>query len=156
MRRKAKPTLAAVEMNHGEVEEFELLSGDVVRIELVSTSAHVLRTTLTQLKVEENGARTDYAFSCVLRVNGTEHALTREVSTQRSFYEPWEIEGVQIWFDAARDIFDFLEEAHGQCSPWKDARFAFQDARLRICPERLHPWCPLPEGGLQIEDCYRG
>ncbi len=35
-------------------------------------------------------------------------------------------------------------------------RLAVQDASLRICPVLLHPWCPLPKGGLRIEDCYRG
>lgn len=156
MKRRAKTTLAAVEMNRGEVEEFQLVSGDVVRIELVDTSAQVLRTTLKQPKVEESGARTDYRFQGKLRINGREHVLEREVSTQRSFYEPWEIDGVRIWFDAVDDIFTFLEERHGECRPRKQARFGIQDASLRICPELLHPWCPLPEGGLKIEQCYRG
>jgi hypothetical protein len=156
MRRKAKDTLTAVEMGRGEVEEFELLSGEVVRIELIATEAHILRTTLAELRVEEDRARTDYRFSCVLRINGREHTLEREVSTQKSFYEPWEIDGVRIWFDAVQDIFSFLTEAHGECAPRKHARFAIQDASLRICPEPLHPWCPLPEGGLKIENCYRG
>ena len=31
-----------IEMNRGEVEEFELVSGSVVRIELVATSARVI------------------------------------------------------------------------------------------------------------------
>ena len=156
MKRKAKPTLTAVEMYRGEVEEFELVSGRTVRIELLSTSARVLRTTLRRLGIEEHAARTDYEFSCVLRIGGAEHTLTREVSTQRSFYEPWEIDGLRIWFDAVASIFDFLVEKHGECRPRKHARFAFQDATLGICPERLHAWCPLPEGGLRIEDCYRG
>ena len=59
MKRKAKDTLTAVEMNRGEIEEFELVSGDIVRIELVSTHARILRTTLTQLKLEVDDARTD-------------------------------------------------------------------------------------------------
>jgi hypothetical protein len=58
--------------------------------------------------------------------------------------------------DAVADIFDFLLETHGECRPRKDARFAIQDASIRICPERLHPWCPLPPVGLKIENCYRG
>ena len=156
MKRQLKDTLTAVEINRGELEEFELLSGDVARIELVATSARVLRSSLKQLKIEEDAARTDYCFNCVLRINGREHTLEREVSTQRSFYEPWEIDGLRIWFDAVKDIFDFLAEAHGECQPRKHARFGIQDASLRICPERLHPWCPLPEGGLRIKDCYRG
>jgi hypothetical protein len=116
----------------------------------------VRRTTLKQPKVEENGARTDYRFSCVLRVNGEKQRLEREGSTQRSFYEPWLIGGVRVWFDAVGDIFDFLTEHHGQCRPKKHARFAFKDASLRICSEVLNPWCPLPEAGLRIEDCYCG
>ena len=156
MKRRAKDTLTAVEMNRGEVEEFEIVSGDVVRIELVSTQARVLRTTLKQPKVEEEAARTDYCFSCVLKVNGSEHVLEREASTQRSFYEPWEVQGVRIWLDAVQDIFDILAETHGECRPQRHARLAFQDASLRICPETIHPWCPLPPGGLRIEDCYRG
>lgn len=156
MKRKAKDTLTAVEMNQGEIEEFELVSGEIVRIELVSTHAQVLRTTLKQLKVGEPGARTDYTFNCVLKINDREYTLEREVSTQRSFYEPWEIDGVRIWLDAVKDIFDFLNEDHGECGPLKDARLAFQDASLRICPETLHPWCPLPPEVLKIEDCFRG
>ncbi|NLF39560.1 hypothetical protein GX586_08955 [bacterium] len=156
MKRMLKDTLTAVEMNRGEYGEFVLRSGAVARIELISTSARVIRTTLQRLKVEEDAARTDYCFNCVLRINGREHTLEREVSTQRSFYEPWEIDGLHIWFDAVEDIFDFLAEAHGECRPRKHARFAIQDATLGICPEPLHPWCPLPEGGLKIENCYRG
>lgn len=156
MKRKAKETLTALEMDRGEIEEFELRSGAVVRLELVATAARVLRTTLKQPKIEEDAARTDYGFHCTLRINGIEHTLEREISTQRSFYEPWEIAGVRIWFDAVQDIFEFVAEEHGECRPRKHARFALQDASLRICPEPLHRWCPLPDGGLRIEDCYRG
>ncbi|RMD76625.1 MAG: hypothetical protein D6820_12375 [Lentisphaerae bacterium] len=82
--------------------------------------------------------------------------LEREIATQNSFYEPWEFFGIRLWFDAVADIFTFLNETHGECRPRKQARFAVQDARLRICPVRLHPWCPLPPEGLRIEDCYNG
>lgn len=156
MRRHAKDTLTAVEMDRGETEEFILASGDLVRVQLVSTSARIVRTTLRELKVEAEAARTDYTFTCVLRVDGEEHVLEREVSTQRSFYEPWVIHGVRIWFDAVQDIFEFLTETHGECRPRKHARLAMQDATLGICPGPLHPWCPLPDGGLRIEQCYRG
>jgi hypothetical protein len=63
-------------------------------------------------------------------------------------------------------IFSFLRETHGPCRPsyrasatppaHYAARLAVQDATLRICPERVHPWCPLPPGGLKIEQCYTG
>jgi hypothetical protein len=156
IRKSAKDTLTAVQLDRGETLEFCLCNQRMVSIELLSTSAKILRTTLKQPKVEEEGARTDYTFACVLRVNGRECRLEREVSTQRSFYEPWLLDGVLVWLDAVDDVFDFLQETHGDCRPKKHARFAVQDASLRICPERLHPWCPLPEGGLRIEDCYRG
>lgn len=156
IRKKARETLSAVELDRGELLEFELAVGDVVRFELVSTSAHVVRTTLNQLKVEENAAKTLYRFDCVVRVNDVEHRLEREIPSQRSFNQPWEIAGLWIWFDAVDDIFDLLLDTHGECRPKKAARFGIQDATLRVCPEPLHPWCPLPEGGLKIEQCYRG
>ncbi len=157
VRRRAKDTLTAVELNHGEVLEFTLASGAVTTIELVDTSAEVTRTTLRQRGVEEPGGRTDYRFRCQLKVNGEAVELEREVATQRSFYEPWELGGVRLWFDAVQAIFAFLHDTHGGgCQPTRHARFALQDAALGICPEPLHPWCPLPPGGLRIEQCYRG
>lgn len=155
-RRIARPTLTAIELHCGEAVHFERADGGIVRIEARATGAHILRTTLRRLRHEEEGARTDYAFYAVLRVNGREHVLDREISTPRSFYEPWNIEGVHIWLDTVDDIFEFLAETHGPCRPRKRVRLALQDAHLGIAPESLHPWCPLPPGGLRIEDCYRG
>jgi hypothetical protein len=31
-----------------------------------------------------------------------------------------------------------------------------QDATLRVCPDLVHPFCPIPKDGLRIEDCYNG
>lgn len=154
--KRAKDTLTAVEMDCGEVLEFVPASGEPVEIELVSTDAGLMRTTLKELKKEAAGGRTDIRFACVVRINGAERRLEREISTPKSFYEPWEVEGVRLWFDAVQDIFKFLNEAHGPCRPAKHARFAIQEAGSRICPEKVHPWCPIPEGGIKIEDCYRG
>ncbi|MFW6155039.1 MAG: hypothetical protein ACOC95_07485 [Planctomycetota bacterium] len=64
--------------------------------------------------------------------------------------------GLRIWLDTVDDIFDFLTDGHGGCRPRKRVRLALQDASLRICPVLLHPWCPLPAGGLRVEDCYNG
>lgn len=166
IRKRAKDTLTAVEMNEGDTLEFTLVSGQVMQITLLHTEAEVIRTTLAQLTVEEKNGRTDYRFRCRLTVDGVEHVLEREVATQRSFYEPWELGPVRLWFDAVDKIFDFLHETHGPCRTkliakmprvsYAHARFAIQDATLGICPEPLHPWCPLPEGGLSIQQCYRG
>lgn len=99
---------------------------------------------------------TNYRFRCHLEIDGVAVSIGREVATQRSFYEPREVMGLQIWFDACDDIFEFLTEDHGKCRPRKKARLAIQDATQRICPILLHPWCPLPPGCLRIEDAYTG
>ena len=167
IRKRAREVLSAVEMDEGDVLEFTLASGRVVSLELLETDAQLIRTTLKETKVPEPGGRTDLRFSCRMAIDGAVHTLEREISTQQSFYEPWEIAGVRLWLDAVDGIFEFLLETHGpcrtnvhahgpRCGQHKHARFAIQDATLRICPEPLHPWCPLPENGLRIEDCYRG
>ncbi|MBL8027641.1 MAG: hypothetical protein JNL74_14565, partial [Fibrobacteres bacterium] len=129
---------------------------EIVKMELLDSGAELIRTTLKVLKNPEKGGRTDIRFFCLVRIKGVDHRFEREISTQKSFYEPWVIEGVVWYLDAVRAIFDFLQETHGECKPAAEARFALHDASTRICPEKLMPWCPLPEGGLRIEDCFRG
>jgi hypothetical protein len=164
--RKAKDTLTAVEMFHGEVLEFTRCDGTLCKLRLNDTGARILTTTLQVPGVCEYGAQTTYAFWAHLTIDGCDHVLERVVGTQGSFYEPWLISGLRIWLDAVDAIFDFLQETHGRCRPGSihmegrpshyHARFAMQDATLRICPELVHIWCPLPEETLRIEDCYRG
>jgi hypothetical protein len=149
-------TLTPFELNEGDSVAFVKADGAAWSLELVSTGARILYTTLPKPKTEDSRARTFYAFHCVVRIDGREHRLEREVPTWRSFYEPWVIDGVRIWFDAVADIFDFLSETHGSCAARKQARFAVQDASLRICPDPVHPWCPLRPDGLWINDCYNG
>ena len=167
LKRHAKPTLTAVEMIHGETLEFTLLSGRLVSIELVDTKAEIVHTSLKEPGREESGATTVYRFWGDLRIDGSDMRIEREVGTQSSFYEPWEVGGVRIWLDAVDAIFEFMRETHGPCRlqencshsavpPRRHARIALQDASSRICPEVVHPWCPLAEGGLRIEECYQG
>jgi hypothetical protein len=118
--------------------------------------ARVHETTLGELKKAQEGARTVCRCNCQLRIDGHAVQMVRWIGDQRSFYEPWELFGMRLWFDGNRDLFEFLEENHGPCKPRKQARFALQDATRRICPVLLHPWCPLPAGGLRIEECYEG
>ncbi len=166
IRRRAKDTLTPVEMCHGDTLEFTRYDGTVARIDLLDTGAEILETTLRSPGVEEPGARTTYRFWGDVVIDGKPLRLEREVGTQRSFYEPWVVAGVRIWFDAVDAIFAFMRETHGPCRltrqckhgepEHRQARLAVQDAGGRVCPETVHPWCPLPEGGLRIEDCYRG
>lgn len=166
LKRRAKDTLTAVEMLHGDTLEFQLFDGGLATLEVVGTGAEIVRTTLATPGIEQSGAMTVYRFWADVRAGGEEHRLERVVGTQASFYEPWEIGGMRIWLDAVDASFAFLKETHSPCRlqetcshsgpPRRQARLAVQDARGRVCPERVHPWCPLPEGGLRIEDCYRG
>ncbi len=152
----ARETLTAVEMDCGDELRFTLADGRTRSIVLRHTEAVVFHTTCEAPRVEQRGAVTNYRFRCTLEIDGTPVSLGREVATQRSFYRPRELMGLRIWFDACDDIFAFLSEDHGACRPRKRARFAIQDATKRIAPVLLHPWCPLPPGGLRIEDCYMG
>ncbi len=164
--RQARETLTAMEMNHGDTLKFRLCDGSEVPIELLDTGAEIMETNLPLPLAEDRAGRTTYRFWADLRVDGQEIRYEREVGTDRSFYEPLTVAGVRIWLDAVDDIFTFMLETHGPCrlNPvcksqppfYHQARLAVQDASLRICPERVHPWCPLPEGGLRIEMCYTG
>ena len=162
--RTAKDTLTPVELDCGDVLVFTRADGQTVSLTLLETGGEVVSTDMESFAAPQNAAKTVYSFFCVLSVNGVKHRLEREVPTQKSFYEPWVIDGVCTWFDGVSAIFKsdggFLEEKDAGggifCKPNKKARFAVQDEILRICPEKLHPWFPLPEGGLHIEACYRG
>lgn len=155
MKLEARPTLAACELDHGETVEFVLRDGRAVTIRVLDTSAEVFQSNL-----EEVGpgplAKVVLRMGCKLEVDGHPVSLGKFVGSQQSFGPPWEFAGIRIWFDGARALFDHLTEDHGVCKPRKALRLAVQDARERICPVRLHPWCPLPKGGLRIEDCYQG
>jgi len=156
IKRKAAETITALEMDAGDVLEFELASGETRRIEFLRSWAQVVETTVDEPKVEKAGAVTNYRFQSTFRIDGHSVTMVRHVSFQESFHEPRELFGMRIWLDCAAEIFEFLTEEHGDCKPKKQVRFAVQDATKRICPELLHPWCPLPGGGLRIENCYNG
>lgn len=168
IKRNARPTLTAIEMMHGERLEFTLGDNRVVSIDLIETHAEIVRPTPERPAVPTRGARMVYRFWAYLRIDGEEVRLEREVGTQASFYEPWEGHGIRLWLDAVDAIFEFVRETHGPCRLQENcscrkpmpvrrhARIALQDVSMRICPEIVHPWCPLPWGGLKIENCFRG
>ncbi|MFP4356443.1 MAG: hypothetical protein ACLFUJ_15110 [Phycisphaerae bacterium] len=154
MTKQVRPTLTAVEMDCGDGLTFELANGARRKIEAVSTAAVIVETNLDEVGKEVPGGQTTYRMKCRLRIDGRPLDLVRTVGTNESFYDPAEVAGLRIWFDACDDCFEFLTEDHGKCRPNKKLRLAIQDASLRICPPLLHPWCPLPADGLRIEDCY--
>lgn len=165
-RRGIKETLTAIELDKEDTLELTLSSGEVWTMKVLSTGAEVISTTLKELLVGEPRARTEIRFWCDVLINGKPQTFEREISTQKSFYEPWVCDGVRIWLDAVDDVFNFMKEIHDVCRTskvarvpeirYRDTRFALQEEGRRICPDTLAPWCPLPEGGLKIEDCYSG
>jgi hypothetical protein len=152
----AADTLTALELDAGQEIAFVLADGTRRRIRVDRPWAKLLFTTLDRPRTEQRGARTFYQFGCTLSVDGRPFELVREVPTHRSFYEPWEIAGLRIWLDAVDAIFDLLIETHGPCRPRRNVRLAVQDATRRICPEPVHPWCPIRADGLDINESYCG
>ncbi len=155
-RMTAKDTLSAIELDRGDVLRFALKNGEERTLELVHTSARVLFTTLKQIKHPEPGAGTLFEMSAEIKFDGQLVTLRRYVASQEAFYEPYVINGVRLWFDAVGDIQEFLNFNHGDCRPNKHARFALQDATLRICPEELLPWFPGERRFIDIADTYNG
>jgi hypothetical protein len=156
MERRAKPTITPFGLNHADTLRFLLRDGRAWQLTLLKTSAEI---------TERNGSRiTAYAFDCDVRINGKEHHFRREVGTQASFYEPWEIDGAHLWFDAASCIFKdsggFMLEKDWAlgflCKPSHAARFAVQESGVPICPEPLKPWYPNESGRIDIGQCYNG
>lgn len=145
--RQAKDSLTAVELNKGQTLHFKLLNGQVRKLTLLETGAEPL--------LQGKNAML-YHFTCRVEIDGHKMLMQRYVGCQESFYQPYVINGMRIWFDAVADIFDFLKENHGKCKPSKDARFAIADAGIPVCSEEVRPWCPTARNFIDIKDCYNG
>jgi hypothetical protein len=167
LERLAKPTLTPVELDHGDTLRFTLRDGTHWEMTLLQTSAQVTRRGHWpyHCKQHEHGDILAYAFDCVLRINGRDHQIRREVATAASFYQPLAIDGVQVWLDAALCIFagpggGFMVEKdwrRGQvCQPTRHARFAVQEQDVGICPEPIGPWFGGQTPHLDITRCYNG
>jgi len=168
LQRRCKPTLTPVGLNHDDTLRLVLRDGRPWEMTLLKTSAEVTERQYARYGYHdaghESGDISAYAFECDLRINGKEHHLRREVGTQAAFYEPWEIDGVRIWFDAVSCAFKakggFMVEKDWRagllCKPDHEARFAVQQADLPICPEPLRSWYPNETGRIDIRQCYNG
>ena len=166
--RASKPTLTPFGLHHGETLRFTLRRGGCWEMTLLETAAEVIGHDYAAYGNRDTGHGSGdisaYAFSCIVRVNGREHSLRREVGTQASFADPWNIDGVHVWFDAAACAFTsaggFMVEKDWRCglicAPDHDARLVVQEADLPICPEPPQPWYPNAAGRLDIRDCYFG
>jgi hypothetical protein len=150
---RAKDTLTVVEMNHGEMLQFQLRSGRAFHLILEDTEAAIIE------KVDPGGIV--YTFSARVRIDGQPMTLRRHVCCQECFYEPYVINGVRIWLDTVKEVFDLIpirypRKGNLQCLPRKSARLAFQDMTMRICPDETHPWIDDGRERLNVRDCYNG
>ncbi|MDD4227265.1 MAG: PKD domain-containing protein [Mariniphaga sp.] len=149
----AKETITPIEINHGDAVHYTNKAGEKLTIELLSTSANVIYTNKYKIPPDESGndrgnmfrARLLYEFTCDLKINGLPMTMRRYVGSQESFYEPYVMNGVRIWFDGVSAINEenggFLNTARTENGiPKKHARFVFHDMTQRICPGEIHPW----------------
>jgi PKD repeat protein len=145
----AKDTLTVVPMNHGDQLRFTLRNGEVRTFELRGTSARL---------VERVESGLVYSFDCQLLANGQPLTLRRFVCSQETFYEPWIVNGVRIWFSSSAAIFKLVPirypEDHDPMAA--DAVLCIQDATLPICPQPMKPWFPIKERFIDVGTCYNG
>ena len=155
--REAKATVTVVELDAGETLRFHRTDGEQLTLRLVSTGARILYTNKDRIPEDESGhdggnmfrARLLYEFTAEVLINEVPMTLRRYVSSQESFYEPYVVNGVRLWFDGVQDIFEqdggFLSTARRENGrPDKNARFLLQDMTKRIAPERIH--APFKDG----------
>jgi len=154
--RESKNTLQPVEMNKGDTLKFKLRNGEVRTMVLLQTAVDVIITNLNELKKDQPGGGTLYYFTCRISIDGHSLTMERYVGSQESFYEPYVINGMRIWFDGVSAIFEegIVNEEHGACRPNKDARFAITDMKDNICPCKLNSWNINKERIIDIADCY--
>lgn len=150
---KAKDTLTAVEMEPGDQVRFQLRDGRPVTLLLEDTDAAIVE------KVVPGGIV--YRFSASVRIDGQPMTLERFACSQECFYEPYVVNGLRIWPDIVKDVFDLIpvrypREGNLRCRPRTTARLALQDASLRICPEEVNLWIEHEPSTLDVGQCYNG
>lgn len=152
----SKNTLAVVELNHGDEVMYELKSGRIVHLKVIDSKTEVIFSTIP---LPGNGAPDDasiFRMDCILEIDGQQMKMTRYAPVQESFYKPYIVSGLQIWFDALKSLYQYYNENHGDCLPKKQVRLALNDKTQPICPENIGRWCPLPINFPDVRSCYRG
>jgi hypothetical protein len=145
----AKETLCVAELTHGDTLRFRLRSGQTRSFEIQQTSARI---------VERVQGGIVYSFECRLLADGQPLTLRRYVCSQETFYEPWVVNGVRLWFSSSAAIFKLVPVRYGQDHyPFDaDVVLALQDATLPICPQPPRMWFPLERHFIDVGKCYNG
>jgi hypothetical protein len=150
-------TLAGIELDNGESIVIQTRDGRAITIKVLQSGINHVRRGPLPYAPEMEGV-ISFRIRCTLEVDGRMVHLVRTIPSQENFRDPPQACGLHIWLDATADIRELLGQ-HGPsntCFPTKQVRLAVWPAGGRICPQLLHPWCPLPKGSLRVEDCYRG
>jgi hypothetical protein len=158
IKRTAKNTLTPVLLNKGDKLEFTLRNGQIRTLQLLETNASIMRTNVKDFHEEYNLQRdggTICEFTCKVLIDGHEMTMQRYLPTQESYYEPYVVNGMRIWFDAVKDYFNFFTLKHGWCEPRADTRFAVSDATDPVAPD-LVEWYPIEIPFLDVNDSYLG
>jgi len=155
IKRAAKNTVTPVLLNHGDVLEFTLRNGHKRTLKLLETDAVIMRTNVKDVHIEQNNGGSIVQFSCKVLVDGHEMIMLRYLPTQESFYEPYVINGMRVWFDAVQDYFDLFTLKHGWAKPRAAARFAVSDALDPVAPD-IGLWYPNDSLYIDVQDSYLG
>src|SRR5699024_59961 len=158
--RGAKNSLTPVAMNIHDTLKFKLQNGQVRTMVLEGTDVGVVITNLSELKTNQTNGELLYYFTCRISIDGHHMTMKRYVGSQESFYEPYVINGMRIWFDGVSKITELIKDNHvGHPSgavPHKAARFAVTDMKDYICPVKLFPLYGNKNDYIDIADSYRG
>ncbi len=155
IKRTAKNTVTPVLLNQGDVLEFTLNNGQKRTVKLLETNASVMRTNVKDMDIEQANGGTIAEFTCKVLIDGHLMTMQRYLPTQESFYEPYVINGMRIWFDAVGDYFDFFTLKHGWARPRADVRLAVSDAKDPVAPD-VDLWYPNKDLFIDVKDSYLG
>lgn len=153
---KPKNTLTVIELDHGDEIRYELASGRTVHLKLLSSETNIVFST-TPLPAEGTASDASvFQMTCRVEIDGQEMDMVRFAPVEESFYVPYVVSGLRIWFDALKSLDQYYNENHGDCLPSKQVRLALHDATLPICPIDIGAWCPLPDNFPNVRLSYRG
>lgn len=156
---EARDTVAAIEMDPGDVLRFKLRNGQIRTLSLEGASAQVLESNLRTPRKAQGDGGTLYLIKAEVRVDGHPMMLMRYVGSQESFAEPYVVNGMRVWLDFVSDALALMTDNHGgnsACAMRRRARFAVNDARDPLAPVPLRHWMPMKRPFIDIANSYNG
>ncbi len=150
--------LKAVELDPGDTLRYPLRNGQVREFVLQRTAARPIFSWDNPDNKWRSGRI--YQMEAELLCDGQPLRLQRIVSAQQSYYEPYHLNGVTVFFDAVSDIKAFIQDNHGSSGsrsfPRKKCRLAFIEMGDAFASQPLRPWLPLAENYLDVTQSYEG